>query len=179
MNLLHEPWMPVRLRNGTREWIAPERLSDPDVVAFDADRPDFNGALAQFAIGLLQTTTSADSETEWRQWFKSPPDGATLQGWFAPVKPAFNLDGDGPRFMQDISLRAADSPSKQGDDVGRTEIVQQLLLECAGEGSKIDDNTDHFVKRKSLDFGLCPACAAASLYTLQSSASGGGPPASE
>ena len=47
MNLLTEPWLPVRKRDGTREWIGPSRLSDPDIVAFDADRADFNGALAQ------------------------------------------------------------------------------------------------------------------------------------
>ena len=174
MNLLHDPWMPVRLRNGAREWISPDGLSDANVVAFDADRPDFNGALAQFAIGLLQTTTPADSETEWRQWFAIPPDAEMLHAWFAPVKPAFVLDGGGPRFLQDIALRVADSPSAKGEDVGTAEIVQQLLIECAGEGSKVDDNTDHFVKRKPSDFGLCPACAAASLYTLQASASGGG-----
>ena len=61
MNLLNEPWMPVRRGDGTREWIAPHQISDPNIVAFDADRPDFNGALAQFAIGLLQTTTPMDS----------------------------------------------------------------------------------------------------------------------
>jgi CRISPR system Cascade subunit CasA len=174
MNLLTDPWMPVRLRNGQREWIAPDRLSDPEIVAFDADRPDFNGALAQFAIGLLQTTNPACSETEWRGWFKTPPSAKTLQDWFASVRPAFVMDGEGPRFMQDIALRVSNSKSPKGDDLGRTEIVQQLLLECAGENSKVNDNTDHFVKRKAANFGICPACAAASLYTLQSSASGGG-----
>ena len=33
MNLLHEPWLPVRRRDGSREWIAPNRLTDPDIVA--------------------------------------------------------------------------------------------------------------------------------------------------
>ena len=47
MNLLHDPWMPVRRRDGSREWIAPDRLADPEILALDADRPDFNGALAQ------------------------------------------------------------------------------------------------------------------------------------
>ena len=49
MNLLHDPWMPVRDRAGLRHWITPGRLADPDLVAFDADRPDFNGALALIA----------------------------------------------------------------------------------------------------------------------------------
>ena len=62
MNLLHDPWMPVRDHAGSRHWITPDRLSGPDLVAFDADRPDFNSALAQFAIGLLQTATPVQSE---------------------------------------------------------------------------------------------------------------------
>ena len=91
MNLLHEPWLPVRRRDGSREWIAPDRLSDPDIVAFDAARPDFNGALAQFAIGLLQTTTPMDSPIVWKQLFTTPPDAATLNNWFAPVAAVFRI----------------------------------------------------------------------------------------
>jgi CRISPR system Cascade subunit CasA len=115
MNLLHEPWLPVRRRDGSREWIAPDRLSDPDIVAFDAARPDFNGALAQFAIGLLQTTTPMDSPMAWKQLFASPPDAGTLKNWFAPVAAAFEFDGEGARFMQDCSLKPVDGNIK--DDV--------------------------------------------------------------
>src|SRR5438128_825595 len=105
MNLLTELWIPVRRRNSSRVWIAPHQISDPDIVAFDASRADFNGALAQFAIGLLQTTTPMDSPVAWRQLFASPPDEVTLQSWFAPVTAAFEFDGDGARFMQDLSLK--------------------------------------------------------------------------
>ena len=42
MNLLHDPWMPVRDAEGQRHWITPDRLSEPQWLAFDADRPDFN-----------------------------------------------------------------------------------------------------------------------------------------
>ena len=76
MNLLQEAWMPVRFRDGRQEWIAPAQLSDPAVVAFDADRADFNGALAQFAIGLLQTTSPAKNALQWKRLFESPPDEA-------------------------------------------------------------------------------------------------------
>ena len=174
MNLLQEPWLPVRRRDGSREWIAPDRLSDPDIVAFDAARPDFNGALAQFAIGLLQTTTPMDSPIAWKQLFASPPDARTLNNWFAPVATAFEFDGDGARFMQDRTLVPPKNRSEKGDDIGGFEPFQQLLIECSGEGEKAKDNTDHFIKRKTEGFGACHACAAAALYTLQSSAPGGG-----
>ena len=104
MNLLHDPWMPVRGADGQRHWITPDRLGEPQWRAFDADRPDFNGALAQFAIGLLQTTTPVADVIEWRNRLKSPPDQATLAAWFSPAATAFHLDGDGPRFMQDRDL---------------------------------------------------------------------------
>lgn len=174
MNLLEEPWMPVRRRDGSREWIAPHQISDPNIVAFDADRPDFNGALAQFAIGLLQTTTPMYSPMAWKQLFANPPDAATLQSWFAPVMAVFEFDGEGARFMQDRTLVSPKKGADKGGDVGGDEEFQQLLIECAGEGEKIKNNTDLFVKRQKDRFGVCLACGASALYTLQSSAPGGG-----
>lgn len=163
MNLLNAPWMPVRRRDGSREWIAPHQISNPDIVAFDADRPDFNGALAQFAIGLLQTTTPMDSPNAWKQMFANPPDAVTLKSWFAPVTAAFEFDGDGARFMQDISLKA---------DEGVVNEVGSLLIESPGDSTK-EKNIDHFVKRGQVA-AMCPHCAASALLTLQINASSGG-----
>jgi CRISPR system Cascade subunit CasA len=163
MNLLIESWMPVRKRDGSREWIAPNRLSDPEVVAFDANRADFNGALAQFAIGLLQTMTPIDSPIEWRKLFREPPDAATLENWFAPVMSAFEFDGDGARFMQDLSLTCADvAPCG----------IDALLIESPGENT-LKNNADHFIKRGGIS-SICPHCAATALFTLQINAPSGG-----
>lgn len=163
MNLLEEPWLPVRRADGTRAWIAPTALSDSTLVAFDADRPDFNGALAQFAIGLLQTTAPVETNTEWRRLFRSPPDAATLEQWFAPLRAAFDLDGDGPRFMQDLSLRP---------DEGAVNDINALLIEAPGEQT-LKNNADHFIKRGQVD-AVCPHCAATALLTLQINAPSGG-----
>ena len=73
MNLLDEAWIPVRRKNGAQDWIAPWQISEPDIVALDARRPDFNGALVQFLIGLVQTTTLMNSHAEWQQWYDEPP----------------------------------------------------------------------------------------------------------
>jgi CRISPR system Cascade subunit CasA len=156
MNLLEERWMPVRLHDGEREWVAPHQLSDPRIAAFDADRADFNGALAQFAIGLLQTTTPVDSSIEWRALFNNPPDGPTLQEWFLPCKAAFEFDGDGARFMQDFDLRPSD---------GEPLAIGGLLIETPGENA-LKNNTDHFVKR-SLNNRFCHGCAALALFSIQ------------
>lgn len=155
MNLLHEPWMPVRLHSGDREWIAPHQLSDARIAGFDADRADFNGALAQFAIGLLQTCTPVDNAIEWRRLFAAAPDAATLQAWFAPHRAAFEFDAAGARFMQDFDLRASD-----GEPVG----IGSLLIETPGENA-LKNNSDHFVKRGLLT-QLCPCCAALALFTF-------------
>lgn len=163
MNLLHDPWMPVRDAQGQREWITPDRLSEPQWRAFDADRPDFNGALAQFAIGLLQTTTPVADSIGWRELFRSPPPASTLQSWFAAVEPAFVFDGDGPRFMQDIAL---------GDEGVAVNGIAALLIEAPGEQT-VKNNADHFVKRAQVQ-AMCPACAALALFTLQINAPSGG-----
>lgn len=163
MNLLDAPWIPVRDRNGNRHWIAPDGLSDPDFVAFDADRADFNGALAQFAIGLLQTTTPVDSPMAWRTLFRQPPDADTLRAWFDPVAAAFEFDGDGARFMQDFDLG---SQGVAVNDIG------SLLIESPGENTA-KNNADHFVKSGHVA-AMCPPCAAAALMTLQVNAPAGG-----
>ncbi len=163
MNLLHDPWMPVRDAQGRREWITPDRLAEPQWRAFDADRPDFNGALAQFAIGLLQTTTPVANSIEWRELFRAAPDPATLRTWFEPVAHAFNFDGDGPRFMQDLGLAA---------ETGKSSAIAELLIDAPGE-TTLTSNRDFFVKRASVT-AMCSACAATATLTLQINAPEGG-----
>lgn len=163
MNLLHDPWMPVRDAQGQRHWITPDQLADPRWLAFDADRPDFNGALAQFAIGLLQTTAPVGDVIDWRRLLATPPTADGLREWFSPMRAAFALDGDGRRFMQDAELGA--------EDVERNDICS-LLIESPGENT-IKNNKDLFVKRSQLN-ALCPACAATALFTLQLNAPAGG-----
>ncbi|NMM36356.1 MAG: type I-E CRISPR-associated protein Cse1/CasA [Glaciimonas sp.] len=161
MNLLEEKWLPVRRRNGQADWIAPHQIAEPDIVAFAANRADFNGALAQMMIGLLQTTTPINDEGDWEDLLDVPPTAEVLQKWFAPTADAFVLDGDKARFMQDFSLTE-----------GAECTIDALLIDAAG-GSAIDKNTDHFVKRDTIT-AMCPHCAATALFTLQTNAPAGG-----
>lgn len=161
ISLLTEAWLPVRRRNGQVDWITAQQLSEPDIVCFAAHRADFNGALAQWAIGLLQTTAPVPDDSSWAKLLASPPPAAELARWFAPCAPAMVLDGDGARFMQDLGL--AD---------GAECTIDALLIDAAG-GSAIDKNTDHFVKRHTVN-GICPHCAATALFTLQTNAPAGG-----
>ena len=163
MNLLNENWLPVRRKDGTRSWVSPDQLADPDIVAFAADRADFNGALAQFAIGLLQTTSRVDDLASWRSLFEAPPDAVTLGKWYAPMEAAFQFDGDGPRFMQDFSLKSGEAATC---DIGA------LLIESPGENA-LKNNSDHFIKRGQIK-ALCSHCAATALLTLQVNGPAGG-----
>lgn len=163
MNLLEEKWLPIRRSTGQVDWIAPYQITESDIVAFATNRADFNGALAQLMIGLLQTTTPVDDENDWEDLLNAPPTTEVLQKWFAPTTEAFVLDGDGARFMQDISLTAAE---------GAECTIDALLIDAAG-GSAIDKNTDHFIKRDTIK-AMCPHCLAAALFTLQTNAPAGG-----
>ena len=161
MNLLTQAWIPVRTVDGSRTCVSPAELSRSDLVAFDAVRADFNGALAQFAIGLLQTTSPAESRVAWRRWLKEPPDEAMLRTWFESCETAFECDGDGARFMQDFDLR-----------VGDVQSVGALLIEAPGESTE-KKNGDLFIKRGQVQH-LCSHCAMLALFTLQLNAPAGG-----
>ena len=166
MNLLETAWIPVRRASGQQDWVAPWQIAEPDIVALDSVRADFNGALVQFLIGLIQTTTPMDSHAQWQQWYDRPPSAEQLKEWFAPVLFAFEVAGDGARFMQDFSLRTMNVADKDFNDIGA------LLIESPGENT-LKENKDHFIKRGSVS-GLCPCCAVTALFTLQTNAPSGG-----
>ena len=158
-NLLKEPWIPVRTSRGYRERIAPWQITagirgDP-VVALDSPRPDFNGALIQFLIGLLQTSALApETELDWQEGLDSPPGAEELQTAFSPLEHVFNLDGDFPRFLQDFTM-------EDGHEVPITD----LLIDVSGNG--------HFIKPKD-GHGFCFACAAVALFCLHTNSPEGG-----
>lgn len=165
MNLLTEEWLPIQRRSGIYDWIAPHQITESDdpPLRLAASRPDFNGSLMQFLIGLLQTTTAISSNTAWDRAFDEPPPPDRLRVQFASIETAFKFDGDGARFMQDLTL---------SNDEGEEKAIAALLIEAPGAQS-IEKNVDHFVKRGEADV-MCPHCAVAALFTLQTNAPSGG-----
>lgn len=167
MNLLDEPWIPIRRLNGDRERIAPWQVcdghdGDNPIVAVDAPRADFTGSLFQLLVGLLQTALPPRHEDEWFDRFEQPPAPEELRALFAPHREAFEFEGDGPLFMQDLDPLAAEKPKP----------ISALLIEAPG-GKTVRENLDLFIKRGGVE-GLCPVCAAAALFTLQTNAPAGG-----
>lgn len=163
-NLLRNAWIPVRLQDGTRKEIRPVDIlptSENPAVELNGPRPDFNGALAQFLIGLFQTFGAPKTEDDWWDVYESPST-QDFEAKFQAIEEAFELFGS-PRFLQDI------------DELPRrfeAEIFD-LLLESPGAKTK-NDNKDFFIKRE-IDFHTCPHCAALSVLTMQLNSPGGGP----
>lgn len=164
-NLIDERWIPVKRRDGTVTMIAPwevtEQFADNPVVTLNASRPDFNGALIQFLIALVQTVSAPKNGAEWRRKLTEPPTPDELQVAFATVRYAFELGGDRPRFMQDFDELAVEVGSIDG-----------LLIDTPGDNAK-KKNTDHFVKRDMVS-GMCPSCCSTALFAMQTNAPAGG-----
>lgn len=163
INLLTDAWIPVRKQAGTSEFIAPWQIPDPlqHYSGLVAPRPDFNGALIQFLIGLVQTAAPPDDKYAWLDAYDQPPSPEMLRERFLSLENAFELGGTNARFMQDLTLTD-----------GEAKPISALLIEAPG-GNTLKNNQDHFIKRDTVS-GMCPRCAATALYTLQTNAPSGG-----
>ena len=164
MNLITDAWLPVRRKSGHTDIVAPWQLTDKDdpIVAFNSPRPDFDGALWQFVIGLLQTTVAPENREAWVYWLEQPPDPAVLKEKLsADYLHAFEIQGKRGSFMQDFE-------QLKGESKG----IDKLLIDAPGDKT-LRDNTDHFVKRGSVKH-LCHSCTAMALFTLQTNAPTGG-----
>jgi CRISPR system Cascade subunit CasA len=160
-NLINDAWIPVKRMDGTKELITPWQLTDESnpIISLAAPRPDFNGALIQFLIGLVQTTMTPKNERGWKNILKNPPRQEYLKDMFGKVSPAFNLDGDGPCFMQDFDLKANAS-----EDYEKLPI-ERLLAGMAGDNT-IAQNRDHFIKENTVS-NICYSCCATALIAVE------------
>jgi len=168
MNLINDKWIPIRRLGGEQERVAPWQITDQHegnrIVALDAPRPDFNGALMQFLIGLLQVAAPPEQvdDSDWAEWLEQVPSPELLRERLVRYESAFNLEGDGPRFMQDFERL----------EVEKLKSVAALLIDTPG-GNTLKNNADHFVKRGGVP-SVCPSCVAMALFTLQTNAPEGG-----
>lgn len=165
MNLLFDPWIPVRQHNNERRTVCFNQLTDPNITDFAFPRADFQGAAYQFAIGVLQTLFAPQSEEQWLLNYQQIPDRQLLTSTLEKGRHAFELTSDSAnaaRFMQDFdALEQAEAGPIAG-----------LLIEAPG-GNTLKLNTDHFVKR-GLYKQLSLPMAAIALFTLQINAPSGG-----
>ena len=164
MNLINDAWIPVVRAKSGKGVIAPWQVAEKDdpVMELAAPRPDFQGALYQFLIGLLQTGFAPEDQDEWLEYWDTPPDAGELRKRLEALAEAFEFDSPtGPVFMQDFALVD-----------GETKGIAALLIDAPG-GKTVRENLDHFVKRDTAK-GVCKSCAAMALFTLQTNAPSGG-----
>lgn len=164
MNLITSDWLPVIRLNGLEELIAPWQIAETEnpVIEINAPRADFQGALYQLLIGLLQTCFAPEDEDEWLEYWEEMPEPQRLKEAFAKVAFAFELNNPrGAAFLQDYDLAE-----------GETKPISALLIEAPG-GKTIKDNLDHFIKSGKVN-KLCSSCTATALFTLQTNAPSGG-----
>ena len=163
MNLLNDVWLPIITHTGDKKTIKLAEISDSTINELDFNRMDFQGAGYQLLIGLLQTTFAPDSTDEWEERLVSPPSEDDLQQAFDKVSYAFELEGDGARFMQDFDSLA---------DVKEPNGIAGLLIDAPGDNT-IKLNKDFFIKRNTVT-ALSAEMATIALYTLQINAPSGG-----
>lgn len=162
-NLLTEAWLPVRRVSGTDHippWQLTDRLETDPVLALNSPRPDFDAAMTEWLIGLVQTTLWGDlyDDRAWQRIWNGPPSPEALREKMLTFADCFELfSDDGPAFMQDLHPEELDKEVR----------VDKLFLEVAGQKAAF------FIKEGDSP-SLCPACAAAALHMLQTYAPAGG-----
>lgn len=159
LNLVLDPWIPVRLRDGTRRVVRPDEVADPAVLFPDWPRPDLNLACVELLVGFVLLADPPEGERDWDR--RRRPDPARLRERLLPLAPTFELDGEGPRFLQDLERIE-----------GEAGPPDMLFIDAAGENTA-RNNADLMVRR-----GRYPALdlptAAMALYALQAHAPSGG-----
>src|SRR3990167_916669 len=146
-NLLEECWIPVLVASGRTVYISPEQITQTDIpIWVNSPRPDFDAAVVQFLIGLLQTFFPPSDNETWRRYLHNPPTPQELRGSWESHRHVFNLLGEGPRFLQDFS--------KLGD--GEEVSVEKLTL---GNGT-------HYCHGGTI-LNLSLPCSAMALLSLQ------------
>lgn len=157
MNLLYDKWIPVKRINGECDEISPisllEDTMDNPVKSVNTVRPDFDGAVLQFLIGLYQVLLSPKDDDEWSELLESPPNMDSLSEKIDLIAPAFVLDEGEFRFMQDKSVIDSDVWD-----------IQNMLIEI---------HNTHFIKDGTIRH-LCPKCAMMALLTLELNSPSGG-----
>ncbi len=156
LNLISDSWIPVLRRCG-RDTIRPDQIAETDVLRPDWPRPDLNLACLEFLVGLVYLANPPQGS----DGRANPPNAVALRQAMEPLTPAFNLLGNGPRFLQDLELLE-----------GSESTPEILFIDSAG-ASTIKKNADLMVRRGRYETLPLPLAAMA-LYALQAFAPSGG-----
>lgn len=159
-DLRYERWIPWQRRSGVVEygppWLLTDSLKDDPIVTIAAPRPDFQGALHEFMVGLLGVALQVD-DRQWEELWREPPTTDTLRTALDRLPAAFGLDGDGGRFFQAFPADDIDAATPLP--------IEELL---------VDSKTSTlFVKQGRVE-RMCRPAAAMAVMTMQTYAPEGG-----
>jgi CRISPR system Cascade subunit CasA len=141
-----------------------DKIATDPVVALAAPRPEFNGALTEFLIGMVTVAFQPADERAWKDRWEWPPAPEEFEDALRGLPDAFRLDGAGPRFMQDLE--------EPDFEAAGLLPIERLLFDAPGEQA-VEQNKDLFVKRGVASL-LGPAAAAMALIAMQTYAPAGG-----
>ncbi|MDE2691176.1 MAG: type I-E CRISPR-associated protein Cse1/CasA [Acidobacteriota bacterium] len=156
LNLINDPWIPVHCLSGRRV-IRPDQIAEPDVLRPDWPRPDLNLACLELLVGLMYLAHPPRGSDD----RANPPEASVLRAALEPLAPAFELLGDGPRFLQDLE-------PLEGNGIP----IERLFIDSAGDSTS-RKNQDLMIRRDRYDPLPLPLAAMA-LYALQAFAPSGG-----
>ncbi len=159
MNLIRDPWIPVRDRHDERRLIALWQTADSSLVAPDWPRADLNVACLELLIGSVAMADPPKDSEDWED--RRAPDPERLRARLEAYAPAFNLTGAGPLFLQDLEPLEGEANSPD-----------LLFIDSAGANTA-RNNADLMVRRDRYS-ALDPALAAMALYAFQAHAPSGG-----
>ena len=163
LNLINDAWIPAHTRGGARRIQAWE-ITDAGVEWVDWGRSDLDLGCLELLIGLVLIADPPENETDWHTRYKRPL-AARLRERLEALSPHFELDGPGPRFMQDLEQFETDSRKKASP-------ADMLFIDSPGARTR-RNNADISVRRDR--YGDLPLdLAAMALYTLQAWAPSGG-----
>ena len=164
VNLLTDTVIPVVRQDGSHDTISVSQLAETanPVMQLAWPRSDLRNATMEFLIGVMTTALNPTSELAWKYHMENRLSVSELKDKLASLVPFFNLDGSGPRFMQDHDPHMT----------GTFNPISSILIDTPGENTK-KNNADVFIKREENDF-FGPAAAGFALYALQTFAPSGG-----
>jgi CRISPR system Cascade subunit CasA len=157
LNLLTDPWIPARTTAGP-QIIRPDQIAQAGVLMIDWPRADLNIACLEFLVGLVYLADPPVGNADWKG---RPADPIRLKERLASFATAFNLGGEGPKFLQDLEILE-----------GEPSPPDMLFIDSAG-GNTIKNNADLMVRGGRYP-QLDAPMAAMALYTLQAHAPSGG-----
>lgn len=157
MNLLTSNWLAGLKTSGARGALSPLEVGEEGWQDIIAIRPDFRGALYQFLIGVLQLAYAPEDTDEWKERYEEPPGKSELAEALKAYLPAFELDVEGPAFMQDYDL---------SEKVNQLSVAE-LLIDAGSESNL-------FFNKPVDEAAFCESCFAQALFTLQINAPSGG-----